>query len=45
MGKLPDDENMDKQIIAIVNNRMSKVWSPPRVTKTASEYNLVPGFA
>ena len=31
-------------IIGIIHNRVSEVWSPPRVNKNASEYELRPGF-
>ena len=32
------------QMIAIVRNHISNVWSPPRATKLAGEYILLPGF-
>ena len=40
---LPDYDSMVAQIIAIVSkNHVSEVWSPPRVTKLASEYGVSP---
>ena len=40
-----EDEDMVTQIIGIVQNHVSEVWSPPRVTKLAEEYGLSAGFA
>ena len=40
-----DDHDMVNQIIGIVQNHISEVWSPPRVTKLAGEFKLSAGFA
>ena len=40
-----EDQDMVNQIIGIVQNHVSEVWSPPRVTKLAHEYDLKPGFS
>ena len=40
-----DDENMVNNLIAIVENHVSGVWSPPRIAKLAHEFCLKPGFA
>ena len=40
-----EDQDMVNQIIGIVQNNVSEVWSPPRVTKLAHEYDLKPGFS
>lgn len=39
------DIDMASQIIGIVNNHVSEVWSQPRVTKLANEFKLDAGFA
>ena len=40
-----DTEDVAEQVIGIIQNHVSEVWSQPRVTKLASEYGLSPGFA
>ena len=40
-----DDVDLVGKMIAIITNNVSEVWSPPRVTKLAHEYGLVPGFS
>ena len=40
-----DDSNMINAVISIVQNHVSEIWSPPRVTALAHEFKLVPGFA
>ena len=40
-----DGDNMVNQILAIVKNHVSEVWSPPRVNKLAIQYGLQPGFS
>ena len=40
-----DADGMADQVMAIVQNHVSEVWSPPRVTKLASKFGLSPGFA
>ena len=40
-----EDQDMVDQIIGIIQNHASEVWSPPRVTKLAHEYDLKPGFS
>ena len=40
-----DDTSVANNVIAIVNNHVSEVWSPPRVTKLAPQFRLEPGFA
>ena len=39
-----DDNNVTDQMIAVITNHVSEVWSPPRVTKLAHEYGQSPGF-
>ena len=41
-----DSEDAVDQMIGIIqNNHVSEVWSQPRVTRLASEFELSPGFA
>ena len=40
-----EDADMLSQVIGVIHNHVSEVWSPPRVTKLAAEYGLNPGFA
>ena len=40
-----EDDNMVNQILSIVKNHVSEIWSPPRVNALASQYGLQPGFS
>ena len=40
-----DGDNMVNQILSIVKNHVSEVWSPPRVNALASQYGLQAGFS
>ena len=40
-----DSENLADQIMAVMKNHVSEVWSQPRVTKLAHEFGLSAGFA
>mgnify|MGYP000930717893 FL=1 len=40
-----DADGMADQVMAVVQNHVSEVWSPPRVTKLAGKFGLSPGFA
>ena len=40
-----DSEDIADRMISVIQNHVSELWSPPRVTKLASEYGLSPGFA
>ena len=37
--------SMVNQVLAIVKNHVSEIWSPQRVNSLAAEYNLQPGFS
>ena len=39
------DDNIADQMLGIISNHVSEVWSPPRVTKLAHEFGLNPGFS
>lgn len=38
-------DGMANQVMAKAQNHVSEVWSPPRITKQASQFGLNPGFA
>ena len=40
-----DSENMADQVLGAVQNHVSEVWSPPRVTRLAEQFGLKAGFA
>ena len=41
----PDSDNMAGQVMSIVQNHVSEVWSVPRVTRMAPKFGLSAGFA
>ena len=46
IDNIPDDaDSVADQVMAVIQNHVSEVWSPPRVTKLAAEFGLSPGFA
>ena len=40
-----DSEYVVNQILNVVKNHVSEIWSPPRVNALAHEYGLQPGFS
>ena len=40
-----DSEDLADQVINVVQNHVSEMWSPPRVTKLAHRFGLSAGFA
>ena len=37
-----DADGMADQVMAVVQNHASEVWSPPRITRLASKFGLNP---